>query len=176
MYVPVLTRVALCFTWTALAQPRRALDPPILARPPARACVCVTFWGTSRTSLPGRGGPGRGPLPIESYLPPYAQWHIQYIHGAWWKWYIFKSLIDTVIIVDSRTLSSSTSPCIQPWQLMLRTNWKSSRYEVPKVSIPAIWKNSDHNSHEPHTVIVYHWGRLKCDDLISLQCKTITAM
>lgn len=46
----------LCLTITALEQPRRALDPLIPAKHLALAYEYVTFWVTSRTSLPGRVG------------------------------------------------------------------------------------------------------------------------
>lgn len=43
-----------CFLLTALEQPRRASDLLTPAKRLALAYVCVTFWGTLRTSLPGR--------------------------------------------------------------------------------------------------------------------------
>lgn len=107
-----ITHFGFCFIITALEQPRRALDLHTPAKHLAPAYVCVTSWVTLRTSLWSRD---HGTMPnTETNTRTYS---CDMIHD---------------FFSDSRTLSTSFNPCIQPWQLMLRTNWKNSRYILMK--------------------------------------------
>ncbi len=103
-YIPSF---CLCFIIKALEQPRRASDPHTPAKRLALACVFVTSWVTLRTSPWGTG------------IRLYCQDQYYNIRSGHDSWFSFLS--------DSRTLSTSINPCIHPWRLMLRSNWKNSR-------------------------------------------------
>lgn len=98
------------FTTTALEPPRRALDLHILAKHLALACACVTSWVTLRTSPPGMDAAGKWQMRQRECRAQL--WHEPWFH----------------FLPDSRILSTSISPCIHPWQLTLRTNWRNSRW------------------------------------------------